>query len=177
MLKSLICLSLYFCFSTMASASISMGNGPKSIILEGKLGGRITGEMWTSQTELANNKVNLFFYIDPDNRTLNDDLAERLKAENFPRDRYASTVVINMGATWLPNEFLEATLKRKQKQYPDTTYVKDLDKTLVKEWGLPDNSYSVMAFDKEGKLWYSRDGKFSEEQIDEVINGIKARLN
>lgn len=176
MLKSLICSCLMFSFSSVVSANISVGTGPKSVTLEGKLGGRVTGEMWAS-SELANNKVNIFFYIDPDNRTLNDDLAERLKAEKFPRDRYASTVVINMGATWLPNEFLEATLKRKQKQYPDTTYVKDFDKTLVKEWGLPDDSYSVMAFDKEGKLWYSRDGKFTEEQINEVINGIKGRLN
>ena len=161
----------------ITQANIQIGSTANEVTLNDKLGGTVSGEAWSATKALSNNKVNLVFYIDPDNRTLNDDLADRLKAEKFPRTNYASTVVMNMAATWLPNDFLNDILKKKQVQFPDTTYVKDLDKVLVKEWNLPDDSYTVMAFDKSGKLFFRRDGKFAPENIEELVSGIRARLN
>ncbi|EQC48532.1 hypothetical protein M899_1870 [Bacteriovorax sp. BSW11_IV] len=144
------------------------------VTLEKEAGGRLDGSLWSS-SELVN-KVHVLFYVDPDEKDLNEPLSERLKAENFDRANYQSIAVINMAATWLPNFALESSLKSKQEKYPDTTYVKDFDKLLVKKWSLKDDSNNVILFDKKGNVLYKIMGAASAEQIEEFIGLIKKNL-
>ncbi|HIN48320.1 MAG TPA: transcriptional regulator, partial [Deltaproteobacteria bacterium] len=55
-------------------------------------------------------------------------------------------------------------------------YVKDLEKTLVKKWGLSDDNSDVMLFGKDGKVLYSVDGKFTDAQVQEIIQAVKDNL-
>ena len=153
------------------SAELPIGEIPPNIILEGDLGGRLDGSAWNSE-ELISGKVMVLFYVDPDESDLNNHVSDALKAENFPLDKYGSLGVANMGATWLPNFAINIKLKSKQEKHKSTVYVKDLEKILVKKWGLNDDDSDVMLFGKDGKVLYSVDGKFTDTQVKEIVKTV-----
>jgi len=157
------------------SAELPLGEIPPKIILEGDLGGRLDGTAWNSE-ELISGKVMVLFYVDPDESDLNNHVSDALKAENFPLDKYGSLGVANMGATWLPNFAINIKLKSKQAKHKSTIYVKDLEKTFVKSWGLNDDDSDIILFGKDGKVLYSYDGKFSDAQVKELIQAVKDNL-
>ena len=157
------------------SAELPIGEIPPKIVLEGDLGGRLDGSAWNSE-ELISGKVMVLFYVDPDESDLNNHVSDALKAENFPLDKYGSLGVSNMGATWLPNFAINIKLKSKQAKYKSTIYVKDLEKTFVKSWGLNDDDSDIILFGKDGKVLYSYDGKFSDEQVKDLIQAVKDNL-
>jgi YtfJ family uncharacterized protein len=158
-----------------AWAGIEMGQVPKEVELKGDLGGRLDGSPWSSK-ELKG-KINVIFYVDPDERDLNNEASEALKKEKFPKDKFQSYGLINMDATWLPNFIISSSLEEKQKRYPSTIYVRDYDKILVKEWGISDDNSDVLAFDKEGKLIFKKYGKLTDSDIKELIKAIRANLD
>lgn len=153
------------------SAELPIGEIPPKIVLEGDLGGRLDGSAWNSE-ELISGKVMVLFYVDPDESDLNNHVSDALKAENFPLDKYGSLGVANMGATWLPNFAINIKLKSKQEKHKSTVYVKDLEKILVKKWGLNDDDSDVMLFGKDGKVLYSVDGKFTDTQVKELVKTV-----
>ena len=157
------------------SAELPIGEVPPKIVLEGDLGGRLDGTAWNSE-ELISGKVMVLFYVDPDEADLNNHVSDALKAENFPLDKYGSLGVANMGATWLPNFAINIKLKSKQAKHKATIYVKDLEKTIVKTWGLSDDDSDIILFGKDGKVLYSYDGKFSDAQVKELIQAVKDNL-
>ena len=81
-----------------------------------------------------------------------------------------------MAATWLPNFALNMKLKSKQENYKNTVYVKDLQKILVKSWGLTDDNSDVVVFGKEGEVLYSVDGKFTDSQVQEILKVVRESL-
>ena len=54
--------------------------------------------------------------------------------------------------------------------------MKDLHKTLVKEWKIADDSSNVLLFDKKGKLLFIHEGKLEKNQIDTLISLIEERI-
>jgi len=158
-----------------AWAGIEMGQVPKEVELKGDLGGRLDGSPWSSK-ELKG-KINVIFYVDPDERDLNNEASEAMKKEKFPLDKFQSYGLINMDATWLPNFIISSSLEEKQERYPSTIYVRDYDKVLVKEWGISDDNSDVLAFDKEGKLIFRKDGKLNAEDIQKLIQAIRANID
>ncbi|MCK5900717.1 transcriptional regulator, partial [bacterium] len=49
---------------------------------------------------------------------------------------------------------------------------KDLEKILVKKWGLNDDDSDVVLFSKDGKVLYSVDGKFTDTQVKEIVKTV-----
>jgi len=170
---AMVLLALSLMIST-AWAGVKVGEIPTEVELKGDLGGRIDGTPWTSK-ELTG-KVHVVFYVDPDEKDLNNDTSEALRLEEFPRDQYQSYAIINMDATWLPNFAISSALEEKQKKYPTAIYVRDYDKILVKEWQLADDNSDVMAFDKNGKLIFMKAGKLTQQEIKELIGIIRKNL-
>ena len=156
-------------------AEIEIGKTPATVVLEDKQGGRLDGTPWSS-VEMRE-KVHVLFYVDPDLKDLNNDASEALKKEDFPRDTFQSIAIINMAATWLPNFAISSALKKKQKRYPTTLYVRDYKKVLVETWGIADDNSDVLAFDKQGRLLYLKEGKLGPEDIKELIGIIREHLD
>ncbi len=154
--------------------AIEVGNVPPKVVLEGKEGAKVDGSAWHSDT--LRGKVHILFYVDPDERKANEALTQALKKRHFDRKRFASVAVINMAATWMPNMVLESLLAKKQKEFPDTVYVKDKQKVLVKQWQLADDASDVLLFDKNGKLLYKKFGKLSDEEIEALVSLIEKHL-
>ena len=166
---------LTFCsLPWMIKAELPVGKIPKVIVLSGGNGGKLNGESWNSSE--IKGKVFALFYVDPDEADLNNEASEALKAKAFDKQKFGSYALINMDATWLPNFALEMKLVSKQKDYPDTIYVKDLDKIMVKEWKLADDSSNVVIFDRLGKVVFSVDGKLNQVQIDSLLQAVKDNL-
>ena len=161
---------------TMLLAELPIGEIPPKIVLKGDLGGRIDGTQWSSE-ELVSEKVIVLFYVDPDESELNNHVSDALKAENYPKEKYGSIGMANMAATWLPNFAINMKLKSKQEKHKETVYVKDLDKTLVKKWGLSDDNSDVIVFGKDGRVLYSVDGKFTDAQVKEIVKVVLDNLD
>lgn len=157
-----------------AFGEFKIGTTPKTINLAGDAGARVTGEAWSSD-ELKG-KIHCLFYVDPDEKDLNDEAAQALKKEEFPKDKFTSVAVINMAASWAPNFIIQSNLEAKQKEFVDTIYVRDFKKALVKEWNLLDDSSDIAVFDKAGKVVFSKDGKLSEADIKALIKVIRENL-
>ncbi|MFG1482134.1 YtfJ family protein [Halobacteriovorax sp. HFRX-2_2] len=157
------------CVSTLAMK-------PATVEISGENGGRLNGKAWSS-SELKD-KVHVLFYVDPDEKDLNNHASEALAREKFDLTKYASVAVINMDATWLPNSILEGALEDKQKKYPNTLYVKDLEKVIVKKWKgiVKDDDSNILVFNKKGSLVYKINGKASDAQVKEMISIIKKNM-
>jgi len=55
-------------------------------------------------------------------------------------------------------------------------YVRDYKKVLVHEWKVADDSSNVLAFDRDGKTIFRKDGKLAAEDIQQHIRVIKEKL-
>ena len=157
-----------------AAQAIEIGEVPPNMELKEKLGGRLDGKPWSS--EELRGKVHVLFYVDPDEKDTNNDASEALDREKFPNDKFQSVGIINMAATWLPNFAISSALKDKQKRYPTTIYVRDNKKVLVAAWKIADDSSDVLAFDKNGRLIFRKDGKLTAEEIQRLIKVIRDHL-
>lgn len=157
-----------------AWAGAELGQVPPNVELKDKLGGRLDGTPWSS--EEMKGKVHVLFYVDPDEKDTNNDTSEALDKEKFPKEKFQSVAIINMAATFMPNFLISASLKEKQEKYPRTLYVRDYKKLLVTEWNLADDSSNVLAFDKEGRIIFRKDGKLNADEIQQLIEVIRGNL-
>ena len=175
-MRTLATMIFLMLFPTMVLAELPVGKIPPKLVLKDDLGGKLDGTQWSSE-ELVSGKVIVLFYVDPDESELNNHVSDALKAENYPKEKYGSIGMANMAATWLPNFAINMKLKSKQEQYKSTVYVKDLDKTLVKKWGLSDDNSDVVVFGKDGSVLYSVDGKFTDAQVKEIVKVVWDNLD
>jgi len=167
-----ILLSLFL--SNLSLFSLNIGEIPKEIVVENENGGQIDGTAWSSS--MIKDKVYVLFYVDPDEKDTNNLFSEALKAKNYSLETYGTIAIVNLSATWLPNFAIESALKKKQESYPNTTYVKDKTKFLVKEWELQDDSSNVLVFNKKGELIYNYAGKLDDGEIQKVLNLIDGNI-
>jgi predicted transcriptional regulator len=154
--------------------SIETGKVPPAVTLQGDAGGRVDGKAWHST--MLKDKVYVLFYVDPDEKDLNQPFVDALHARRFDQKRFGSVAIVNMAATWKPDAIIAMLLKKKQKKYPTTIYVKDKNKTLVKKWGLADDNFDVLIFDKKGRLIYKHFGKMDRKEIDKALALIEGAL-
>ncbi len=175
-MRTLATMIFLMLFPTIVMAELPIGEIPPKVVLKDDLGGRLDGTQWSSE-ELVSGKVIVLFYVDPDESELNNHVSDALKAENYPKEKYGSIGMANMAATWLPNFAINMKLKSKQEQYKSTVYVKDLEKSLVKKWGLSDDNSDVVVFGKDGRVLYSVDGKFTDVQVKEIVKVVWDNLD
>jgi len=157
-----------------AWAGAELRQVPPVVELKDNLGGRLDGKPWSSD-ELKD-KIHVLFYVDPDEKDTNNDTSEALDKQKFPAEKFQSVAIINMAATFMPNFLISSSLKEKQEKYPRTIYLRDYKKLLVKEWKLGDDSSDILAFDKQGKVIFRKDGKLSQEEIQQLLKVIKANM-
>ncbi len=173
MMKNILCLACLL-FSGSTLAQLALDQQPPIVSLTDKAGGRVDGASWSS-AELKG-KVHILMYVDPDEVKLNAHVEDALAAESFLGDLVASVGVINMAASWKPNFAIDLILKRKQKKFPDTIYVRDMQRAVVSGWDLRDHSYHIVALDREGRLIFEAAGEPSATQIGQLIAVIWDRI-
>lgn len=166
----ILCLLIAFLPMTVF-ATLPVGEAPPVVTLEGDDGGRLDGSPWSSSE--MKGKLSYLVYVDPDETEMNEHVEKAMKKIDLPRDKFQSIAVINMDATWLPNMAIASKLKDKQEEYPNTVYVKDLEKVLVKKWNLKDDAYDVLVVAPDGKVLLSYDGKLSDSELQELLKVLQ----
>jgi len=167
-------LFVLLCSSLSLVFALEVAKIPSPLTLEGDTGGLLSAEPFSS--EIFRDKIYVLFYVDPDEKDLNEHVSTALKEQGFDRTKFASVAIINMAATWLPNFAIASSLEEKQEKYPDTLYVKDLQSVLVKQWDLKDDTSNVVLFDKEGKVLFIKKGKLNSEETLELISLIQDNM-
>lgn len=162
--------------TTLNLEAINVGEIPKNVIIEANNGGLVEdGSAWNSS--IIKNKVYVVFYVDPDEKDVNEHFSQALKKKDYrSKGAFGSMAIINLAATWKPNFIIEKILKSKQKEFPKTLYVKDKNSVLVKEWNLADDASDILIFDKRGKLLFSKSGAMSEDDMKKAFNLIEENL-
>ena len=166
--------SLFIGMCSISSAGLPIGKPAKVVDLAGSDGGRPSGKKWSS--EELKGKVHLLFYVDPDEKDLNEHVEKAIKAKDFSKKVFASVAVVNMKATWMPNFAIASKIKDKQKVYPETIYVLDKVGSLTRNWNLKTDSYDVVLFDKKGIVQFSKDGKLSKADVSQLLKTISNHL-
>lgn len=174
MIRTILTVLLAVSSTGTAFGNPKIGQKPPAVTIGGDDGGYLDGQTWSSES--ITGKAFSFFYVDPDAKDVNGDMEQALKAEAFSKEGYATIAVINMDATWLPNVAIAASLKSKQEEFPEVTYVKDLKKILVKAWHMKDDDYVVLVFSPDGKVVFSRNGQLNKADITEMIAAIKQHM-
>ena len=166
---------LTICLGPVAMAQVVIGDVVPTVVLEKKSGGLVGDGPWSSAS--LNGKVHILMYVDPDKVKVNAHVEDALAAEGFDRDKVASVAVINMAATWKPNFAIDMLLKKKQEKYPNTLYVRDLQRVLVDAWGLVDDGYHVLVVGRSGEVLFSGANALSEVQVAQLISTINQHSN
>lgn len=156
-------------------SAITIGEVPKDVTIDRENGGlAIDGGEWNSSS--IKEKVLVMFYVDPDEKDTNSHFSQILKAKEYDRSNYGSIAVVNLAATWKPNFIIESILKDKQKEFPDTIYVKDKKSVLVNEWSIKDDASNILIFSKSGELLFYKSGAMSEEDTKKALELIEDNL-
>jgi len=160
----------------VALFGIDIGKVPPVVSISGDAGGYVEdGAKWSSS--MLRDKVYVVFYVDPDEKDKNERFAEALKKRHFSRAKFGSVAIVNTVATWKPNFIIQKILESKQKKYKDTIYVMDKKSVLVDSWGLADDDSDILLFDKDGKLLFYKAGRLSDEEIEQLLRLIEAKIN
>ena len=161
----------------MLSAKISalnVGSLPPPLIMKGDSGSCADG----STFNIANykGKVAVIYYIDPDERDMNEPFYKTLKEADFKEGSFKSIAIVNMAATVIPDFLFESKLKKNQKKYPKTLYVLDKKSMLVTKWGMQDNSSCVTVIAANGLVVWHKCGTLTDKEIAVVIKLIKDEI-
>jgi uncharacterized protein len=97
-------------------------------------------------------KVLQINYVDPDESDLNDEFNDAVKKatdidKTLSKDLFKGFGIVDCKSTWKPNGLIRTIAGKKAKKY-DTTILFDYDATLQKNWGLPEDNYTVVILDK-----------------------------
>lgn len=156
-------------------SAITLGEVPKNVTIANDNGGMVAdGSAWNSSS--IKDKVIVMFYIDPDEKDTNAHFSKALKEKKFDSTKFGSIAIVNLAATWKPNFVIESILKTKQKEFPNTIYVKDKNSVLVNEWDVQNDASNILLFSKNGKLLFYKSGAMSEEEIDQTLKLIEKNL-
>lgn len=156
-------------------SAITLGEVPKNVTIANDNGGMAAdGAAWNSSS--IKDKVIVMFYIDPDEKDTNAHFSKALKEKKFDSTKFGSIAIVNLAATWKPNFVIESILKTKQKEFPNTIYVKDKNSVLVNEWDVQNDASNILLFSKNGELLFYKSGAMSEEEIDQTLKLIEKNL-
>jgi predicted transcriptional regulator len=97
-------------------------------------------------------KVLQINYVDPDESDLNDEFNDAVKKatdvdKTLSKDLFKGFGIVDCKSTWKPNGLIRMIAGNKAKKY-DTTILFDYDAVLQKNWGLPEDNYTVVILDK-----------------------------
>ena len=155
------------------SLGLYAGTIGTDVVLSGSDGGYVRdAKAW--EFKKNDGKVRLILYVDPDEQSKGEVFKETtFKLEQkYPSENFVIQVIINLDATWIPNVAIENKLATKQKNIPQREFIIDKNKVLVDKWGLKDNEYNILLFDKDNKLRFNFSGEFKEDSIEKLLKEL-----
>jgi predicted transcriptional regulator len=140
------------------------------VVLNGEDGESAGGGEWSSSS--LNGRVSLILYVDPDKQGDVKELVSKLDSINYSKDKLNITFILNTAATIIPNFIIRNRLKKRAEEVPNTHYVLDFKKVLVKDWNLTDDDANVILIDADGNIVEQHKGEISKRIIREIVKKI-----
>ncbi len=121
-------------------------------------------------------KVLQINYVDPDESDLNDPFNDAIdKAVDvdkiISKDHFKGFGIVDCKSSWKPNGLIRWIAGKKAEKY-ETTILFDYDAVLQEQWGLPEDSYSVIIVDKNRVVRALYKGKIPDSEIPKIIKLI-----
>ena len=144
--------------------------------LKGSEGGYLDGKSWSINDKKG--KVRLILYVDPDEQSK----GETFKPITFELEKLYKTevfdieVILNLGATWIPNMMIMKKLKDKAEGNPRRTFVVDNNEKFVKLNGFTNDEYNIILIDKNMKVLFEKSGELNNEEITKIKELIKNNI-
>ncbi len=154
-------------------AKVTLGEKPPLVVLSGKDGEKLSGGGWNSN--VIGGKVTVVMYVDPDKNSTNEHVEDSIRT-HYGRQDIKVFGVVNTEATILPNFMIRRRLSAKQARNPLVDLVLDYDRVLEKKWGLKDDRYNVMVYDKEGKLFFLKEGVCDQDDIKKLLTLMAEKI-
>ncbi len=137
--------------------------------------GSLDGTDWKSES--LKGKTFVLFYVSPSKKDLNNGASEAIKAQKFNSKDFSSVAVIDLKSSWIPNGLIMSAIKKKQKKYPRTIYLKDKKRHLHKTLNLNPTGNDVFVFNKNGDEIFRHNGKLNEDDIQKMIASLKESIS
>ncbi len=132
-----------------------------------------TKEAWKTKDIVGEPTV--VMYIDPDNEKDNVHVEEKIK-ETFKDSKMRIFGIANLEATKLPFFAVKMKLKKRERDNESLKIVLDKNKVIQTLWGLSEDMYHVLFFDKKGILQFMKHGVLNQEELETLINVIKKNI-
>ena len=121
-------------------------------------------------------KVLQINYVDPDESDLNDAFNDAVdKATDIDKlidkEQFKGFGIVDCKSTWKPDGLVRSIAGKKAKKY-DTTILFDYKGKLQEDWGMPEDSYTIVIVDKSRIVRGVYEGKIAEADIPPIIEMI-----
>jgi predicted transcriptional regulator len=167
----LLFVALFWIASAAFAEGLKVGEKAPDFMLKDS-----TGKEYTLESPEFKGKVLYICYADPDEKDANNHVEDALKKEKesgaLDKTRYEGFGIVNMKATGLPNFVIKAAIKSKKKK-TGAIIILDYDQSILKSWGLKDDSSDIVILDKERICRFINYGKLPEDKLPAMIQIIK----
>lgn len=110
-------------------------------------------------------------------KELNQPLMKAITASQFPTEKYQTTTIINQDdAIWGTGSFVKSKTEDSKKEYPWSSIVLDEHGVVAKAWQLKEDSSAIIVLNKKGKILFVKQGALDKQQVNEVLQLVKANL-
>ena len=163
-LTVLITISVLVLLPGLIFAQLTEGTTLQAVMLDRDNGGRLDHTGW--QSNFAEKRLHLIFYINPMDKKLYQPFFDRLKAEQLLATDVSLTAIVNLKASWIPSSIVISHVEKKQE--PGILYLLDRSRFVRKQWAL-DADNCAIAVDQTGKVLFYRTGKLSGEDSERLV--------
>jgi len=164
-----VVLLVLWCAFPVNAAGLKVGEKASNFSLKDS-----QGKIFTLDSPEFKGMVLSVFYVDPDEKDLNNHVEDALiKDPGLERNnRYKGVGITNLKASKMPNFLIKSVIKSKQEK-TGAIILLDYDYTIIKLWGLKNDSSDVVILDKDRICRYLYNGKLPQGEVNKLINVIK----
>jgi predicted transcriptional regulator len=154
--------------------ALALGFRPPKVSLAGAEGHFLDGRSWSSEL-IGLGKVTLIIYVGADHEKDNSHVEDSLRS-HFPWKAMNLFAIVNTSASPIPDFLQRIVINRKQKRNPGVQFVLDQNRILEKAWHLPPSAYSILAFTRNGELFFSQSGPIPDTEVTGLVALIAKNL-
>lgn len=110
-------------------------------------------------------------------KAMNADLMSAITLEKFPESEYQTTTIINQDdSIWGTGGFVKSSAEESKKDFSWSSMVLDENGVVAKAWDLKEENSAIIVQDQQGKILFVKEGKLSENEIEQIIALIQAQI-
>lgn len=183
LLKTLFIISAVTLPFTANAHNLTLGEAPLTVnnVQSGEVllnGGKVQYQTWSSNS--LNGKVRVVQHMAGriSVKSMNDPLMDKIKAANFPHDKYQTTTIVNTAdATLGMSSMAKSKTESGKKAFPYTMVVVDDNGKVKQSWQLQPENSLIMVLDKQGIVRFAKEGKLSDAENQQVIKLVSELIN